>query len=320
VIADYVYVDVKKAARIALDGTTTYYHDDHLGTPRAISDSAGLVAWDGETLPFGAEHSSVGIRDDRYTFTGHEFDEQIDLHYMRARYYNADVGRFVSGDPSSGDNRSPQTWNRYAYVLNNPYRMTDPDGAYQRDVHFDLTRVLALAAGYAPLHAAAIAAANQGTDAGAKASTSPVGLIRGSGYDYHFASPAQLSHLKIEALESHGIEDVGTYLHALQDSFSHAGFKAIPGHVSQGHAPDITSNDPEKAFRMAEATFNALVEFRGREPLLSFEEIAPFVWWYVESPKERSTYRSNKLQTIERRAGTARETHEERLRDPVSWE
>jgi RHS repeat-associated protein len=52
-----------------------------------------------------------------------------DLDYMHARYYLPLVGRFVSVDPAdSGKPAGPQTWNRYAYVVNNPMKYVDPNG------------------------------------------------------------------------------------------------------------------------------------------------------------------------------------------------
>lgn len=51
------------------------------------------------------------------------------LDYMHARYYSAHLGRFVSVDPSGAAARTlPQSWNRYAFNLNNPLRLVDPDG------------------------------------------------------------------------------------------------------------------------------------------------------------------------------------------------
>ncbi len=66
-------------------------------------------------------------------FTGHERDEDPeghgnDLDYMHARYYSPRMGRFLSLDRILGTVRSPQSWNRYAYVHGNPMVMLDPDG------------------------------------------------------------------------------------------------------------------------------------------------------------------------------------------------
>jgi RHS repeat-associated protein len=68
-------------------------------------------------------------------FTGKERDTLADgtpngLDYFGARYFSAAQGRFTSPDPlmASGKASNPQSWNRYAYVFNNPLRHVDPDG------------------------------------------------------------------------------------------------------------------------------------------------------------------------------------------------
>ena len=63
-------------------------------------------------------------------FTGKERDSETGLDYFGARYYASNMGRFMSPDPlmASAHASNPQTWNRYAYTLNNPLRFVDPDG------------------------------------------------------------------------------------------------------------------------------------------------------------------------------------------------
>ena len=46
-IAEYVYANGQRVARVAADGTTTYYHNNHLGTPRVITDESGQVVHSG---------------------------------------------------------------------------------------------------------------------------------------------------------------------------------------------------------------------------------------------------------------------------------
>jgi len=68
----------------------------------------------------------------RSRFTGKERDSESGLDYFGARYFGSALGRFTSPDPllNSGRPDDPQTWNRYAYTLNNPLRYTDPNGLY----------------------------------------------------------------------------------------------------------------------------------------------------------------------------------------------
>jgi RHS repeat-associated protein len=66
----------------------------------------------------------------RQKFTLKERDNETGLDYSINRYYSPTQGRFTSPDPmnSSGIPLLPQTWNRYAYTINNPLLYTDPKG------------------------------------------------------------------------------------------------------------------------------------------------------------------------------------------------
>jgi RHS repeat-associated protein len=115
---------------------------DHLGTPRMIIDQTGDLAnmTRHDYLPFGEElfaptggrTTAAGYAGDgvRQQFTSKERDVAIGLDYFKARYYSSVEGRFTSIDPldASGFPVNPQSWNRYSYVLNDPIRLTDPDG------------------------------------------------------------------------------------------------------------------------------------------------------------------------------------------------
>src|SRR6185437_15004712 len=63
-----------------------------------------------------------------------------------ARYFSSAQGRFTSVDPlaASGKPMNPQTWNRYAYVLNNPLRLIDPTGLAPQDPSRQSTKKEAL--------------------------------------------------------------------------------------------------------------------------------------------------------------------------------
>lgn len=119
--------------------TTSYLTSDTLGSPRVITDNAGNVTSRRDFMPFGEEISGLGNRTStigyqtdstRQKFTGYERDNETDLDFAQARFYNSKLGRFNSADdPLIGqDEQDPQTWNLYSYTSNNPLNRVDPDG------------------------------------------------------------------------------------------------------------------------------------------------------------------------------------------------
>ena len=124
------------------EGKTKYLTEDHLGTPRIITDATGQVIARRDFLPFG-ENVFVGVgersatqqyganEDDvRQKFTGYQEDKETGLDFAEARMYANQHGRFTAVDPllASGKSANPQTFNRYVYVGNNPINITDPLG------------------------------------------------------------------------------------------------------------------------------------------------------------------------------------------------
>src|SRR5690606_38144808 len=63
-----------------------------------------------------------------YGFTGEQQNSYIKLIYMGARWYDPQIGRFVSADSIVPQEDNPQSFNRYSYVLNRPLILTDPSG------------------------------------------------------------------------------------------------------------------------------------------------------------------------------------------------
>jgi RHS repeat-associated protein len=106
-----------------------FYHVDHLGTPRVITDVNGNAVSKHKYLPYGEELSPPPSTN-THEFTGHERDAETGLDYVLARYTSSALARFLSVDPSraSVSARNPQSWNRYVYANNNPIAYLDPDG------------------------------------------------------------------------------------------------------------------------------------------------------------------------------------------------
>jgi RHS repeat-associated protein len=78
-----------------------YYHCDHLGTPRELTGEDGALHWQASYRTWGntLKVQASGQVRQNLRFQGQYFDEETGLHYNRFRYYDPDIGRFVSQDP-----------------------------------------------------------------------------------------------------------------------------------------------------------------------------------------------------------------------------
>ncbi len=106
--------------------TYRYVHTDALGSPIAKTSSTGVVVETSEYEPYGALLNRAN--DDRVGYTGHVMDAASGLIYMQQRYYDPEIGRFLSVDPVTADSATGGNFNRYWYASSSPYRFTDPDG------------------------------------------------------------------------------------------------------------------------------------------------------------------------------------------------
>ena len=105
-----------------------YYHADGLGSVRALSDAGGGAAAGYSYDVFGASRGQSGMTGNALTYTGQQFDAETGLLYLRARYYDPVVGRFLSSDPVTTKFSGTQVANRFSYVQNNPTMFVDPRG------------------------------------------------------------------------------------------------------------------------------------------------------------------------------------------------
>jgi RHS repeat-associated protein len=104
----------------------TYVHEDFHGSVAAESNILGQVAKRVHYEPFGEQRTSPLSNEAAHT--GHIYDDDLDLSYMGARYYDPTIGRFYSDDPVGFMSENSASFNRYAYANNNPYAYTDPNG------------------------------------------------------------------------------------------------------------------------------------------------------------------------------------------------
>jgi RHS repeat-associated protein len=118
-----------------------YFHTDHIGSTSVVTNESGAVlerlAYDpwgdrrgaGSTSPADVNNTIIPTTTNR-GYTGHE---QLDaggmgLVHMNGRIYDPTIGKFLSADPNVTSPYFSQSFNRYAYVWNNPLTLTDPTG------------------------------------------------------------------------------------------------------------------------------------------------------------------------------------------------
>ena len=147
-----------------------WFHQDGLGSVVNLTDSTGTVKLSYEYDAFGGitkEEGQVGWKKNKYTFTGKPYDTASGMYYFGARWYEPNVGRFITKDPwskapddarilgyeekilcdliikhqnsiptyilSKGLNE-PQSFHRYVYVKNNPVIYIDPFGYSEQKI------------------------------------------------------------------------------------------------------------------------------------------------------------------------------------------
>jgi RHS repeat-associated protein len=109
-------------------GNPTYLLTDGQGNVRLLVDAVGNVVGRYDYDAFGAVRSASGSASTTYRNAGHAADDAVGLIYMRARWYDPTLGRFLTLDPRLPGIWNSQDWNRYVYVRNNPVGLTDPEG------------------------------------------------------------------------------------------------------------------------------------------------------------------------------------------------
>jgi RHS repeat-associated protein len=77
---------------------------------------------------FGNLLNKTGTTPNNYLYRGEQFDSDLGLYYLRARYYNRTTGRFTSRDPEDHSLFAPNELHKYLYVNGDPVNVIDPSG------------------------------------------------------------------------------------------------------------------------------------------------------------------------------------------------
>jgi RHS repeat-associated protein len=115
--------------------TPSFYGYDGGGNVRNLTNSAGAVTDQYEYDAFGNSFTKVGTTPNNYLYRGEQFDPDLGLYYLRARYYNPATGRFMSRDPkeftplkSRNKPLDSRRLHKYSYASGDPVNLEDPRG------------------------------------------------------------------------------------------------------------------------------------------------------------------------------------------------
>ncbi|MBQ7232470.1 MAG: RHS repeat-associated core domain-containing protein, partial [Bacillales bacterium] len=127
IVADIEENDVTTYVRgltllYANDGNEIYYHFNAHGDVVVLTDEDGTKEKSYSYNAFGVEENPSALDDNPFRYCGEYFDKVNEKIYLRARYYDANQGRFTQEDPI----RDGYNW--YIYCENNPIMFIDPTG------------------------------------------------------------------------------------------------------------------------------------------------------------------------------------------------
>ncbi len=108
--------------------TTSFYVYDGSGSVRQLTNSAGVVTDEYEYDAYGNSFTKSGTTPNNYLYRGEQYDQDLGLYYLRARYYNPYTGRFMSRDPEAGHAKDPASLHKYLYAGGDPIDRVDPTG------------------------------------------------------------------------------------------------------------------------------------------------------------------------------------------------
>ena len=106
----------------------TYYTQNAHGDVVNLTDETGAVTKSYTYDAFGVEQNIDDADDNAFRYCGEYYDSESGTIYLRARYYDPAIGRFISRDSVTGENTDPLSLNLYTYCHNNPIIGIDPSG------------------------------------------------------------------------------------------------------------------------------------------------------------------------------------------------
>ncbi len=296
-LATYHYGQRRQLAE-SRNGQNSFYLADALGTNVAITNSDGSIQNRMDYDVWGNLNQETASSESPFGFTGYIKDDETDLYYANARYYDSFTGRFLREDPLNGDVNTPPSLHRYLYGYANPTYYVDPTGKYGEVGHYYTTLIVAEALGFSAEDAMTLAFFSQLPDEVDEldAIELVIGRILGSGEIDEIAEERLPGlHALKEALNplkpgkfgaysevetnrtiqaifnlNGNLAGIGLLVHRLGDSFSHRRlddesllYHPDFGHGSHGTMPDIIQRRPELYLKYVRTLTATLANVKG---------------------------------------------------------
>ncbi len=141
---EYIFFGGKRVAMLPSGSAAQFYAEDALGSSRTVTTNTGVVCYDADFAPYGAENAITNsCTQNVYKFEGKERDAETSTlpgdangnDYFGARYYSNRYGRWLSADWSNvpapvpyANLTNPQTLDLYSMVSDDPESFADLDG------------------------------------------------------------------------------------------------------------------------------------------------------------------------------------------------
>ena len=129
-VAKYDYGSDRLISLFRRDEPRRYFSLDGLRTVVNLTDDTGSIAASYHLDAWGnyRNPAELDASKNRFGFTGHEFDKETGLYNAKARYFDPQLGRFLTQDSFLGQIDAPPSLHRYFYANANPTRFIDPTG------------------------------------------------------------------------------------------------------------------------------------------------------------------------------------------------
>jgi len=119
---------ISEEQEISSAWTPSFYGYDGMGSVRQLTNASGTVTDSYEYDAYGNSFTTSGTTPNNHLYRGEQYDSDLGLYYLRARYYNPNTGRFMSRDSLDGDPTDPQSLHKYLYAGGDPVNRIDPSG------------------------------------------------------------------------------------------------------------------------------------------------------------------------------------------------